>query len=104
MKILQISNGKANFIDKEGNYKEIIDIDKEALYYLGELALNEEVTMDEEIEPNQIIVSEIAKIIYANILKQMKKLQEQKETVLHDINSKYEGIIQSYSEELKESN
>ncbi len=102
MKILQVNNGKAEYLTKSGNYATIIDITKEDVYYLINTILDNEIEIDIENDTDKKILNDVEKVIYTNIRLELEKIVEKKDTLNSSVNDLFKEAYATYKEDIKE--
>ncbi len=102
MKVLQVNNGKAEYLTKSSNYVTIIDITKEDVYYLINTILDNEIEIELENDTDKKILSDVEKVIYTNIRLELEKIVEKKDTLNSSINDLFKEAYTTYKEDIKE--
>ena len=97
MKILKIENGKGYFFNsKSSAWKQIDEIDKEALLNLLEIFVAEEVEIDEF--QDTLIQNQAQEIIYRNIHQKFEELKKNKNMFKDEADRMYLEEIQKYQQ------
>lgn len=104
MKILKAEESKGYFLTKNGGYETVDKMDKDALYYLVELALegDDECELDpydEELLPNQG-----HQIIYKNLHEKLAELVNKKNGFLDQSQRLYLEEYKRYKADLEQNN
>ena len=100
MKVLQVNNGKAEYLIKSGNYTTIIDITKEDVYYLINTILDNEIEIDIENDTDKKILNDVEKVIYTNIRLELEKIVEKKDTFNSSVNDLFKDAYATYKEDI----
>ena len=94
IKILKIESNKGYFLDKNNNFVEVDKIDRDSLFNLVSLTLDNDIEMDVCDEDN--LTNKVHSIMYKDIYKKISDLNKNKESLLSNATNKYKEIIDKY--------
>ena len=95
IKILKIESGKGYFLDKTEAFIEVDKIDRDSLFNIVSLVLDNDVCADEY--KDELISNKVHQIIYKDLLNKINELKKNKSALIENATSKYNSIILKYS-------
>lgn len=96
MNYLRINNGKGQFMNHEGRYKDIDKICKDDILFLLDEATKKDSDFEVEIMTKDSIKNEAHKIIYENISSKLQELLKNKNKFLDESEALYKEALQKY--------
>lgn len=94
IKILKIDSNKGYFLDKNNAFVEVDKIDRDSLFNLVSLTIENEIEMDECDEEK--LSNKVHLIIYKDIYNKICDLVNNKESLISNATSKYKEVIDKY--------